>query len=397
MKQLIYILVFVTSFTCVAQIGINTTTPHNSSALDVVATDKGVLIPRVTLTSTTNQSPIPVSVTPQESILVYNTATANDVIPGFYYWNGNKWVKLLDGTDSKTYNSPWYNYSSGTANATNTDNIYTNGTVSIGTNKVFGPLTVLTEDSENPVAHFMSIENDKDSGCDLDLVRSRGNNYDTKLALVDGDKVGTMEWKGVKEVIANEPVFGSFAKIEAAVDGATGTDDFPSRLEFSTTPIGATAPELVMRILNDGKIHFPKHTNWDESNLSSETAIAVKSDGTLVKIDASLLRTSPQTIVKKEKGYTLSNRLNKQQINLYPAAAESTSLQKEANNTEKVIVGTLFSNKSTSLHIVKRATDLSPLLLSKVPTFNSNDEAKKAGLKEGMLYKDKEGDLMIVF
>ncbi|MBC7411149.1 MAG: tail fiber domain-containing protein [Bacteroidia bacterium] len=78
-------------------IGINSTgaTPVASAMLDVVSTNRGLLIPRVTLTSTTDVVTI---ATPAISLLVYNTATAgvvpNIVLPGYYYWDGGKWVSF---------------------------------------------------------------------------------------------------------------------------------------------------------------------------------------------------------------------------------------------------------------------------------------------------------------
>ncbi|MCX7696580.1 MAG: hypothetical protein N2Z72_02670, partial [Bacteroidales bacterium] len=68
-------------------------TPDPSSMLEVRATDKGILITRVALVATTNSSPI---TSPATSLLVYNTATQNDVTPGYYYWDGTKWVRLLE-------------------------------------------------------------------------------------------------------------------------------------------------------------------------------------------------------------------------------------------------------------------------------------------------------------
>lgn len=76
-------------------IGINSTgnAPNASAGLDVDFTDKGLLIPRVALTSRIVAAPV---VAPATSLLVYNTATAgvvpNNVLPGYYYWDGAKWV-----------------------------------------------------------------------------------------------------------------------------------------------------------------------------------------------------------------------------------------------------------------------------------------------------------------
>ncbi|MCS6818863.1 MAG: hypothetical protein RMJ53_08220, partial [Chitinophagales bacterium] len=85
-------------------VGIGTTTPDGK--LDIVSTNDGLLIPRVALTAANSSSPL---TSPAVSELVYNTATAgtppNDVTPGFYYWNGTRWVRLQSGnTDIKAAN-----------------------------------------------------------------------------------------------------------------------------------------------------------------------------------------------------------------------------------------------------------------------------------------------------
>src|SRR5690606_28651707 len=79
-----------------AQVGIGTPTPANSSQLGIVGKNKGVLIPRVALTSPAIIGPI--SGTEVESLLVYNTATAGDITPGFYYWFNNKWERIVNQT-----------------------------------------------------------------------------------------------------------------------------------------------------------------------------------------------------------------------------------------------------------------------------------------------------------
>lgn len=92
-KKYLFILIQFIYFFNYAQIGIGTTTPQG--ALDVTSTSDGLLIPRVALVDTVT----PVVETPTQSELVFNTATSgtapNQVSPGFYYWNGTLWVKLL--------------------------------------------------------------------------------------------------------------------------------------------------------------------------------------------------------------------------------------------------------------------------------------------------------------
>ncbi len=79
--------------------GIGTVTPDSSAILELDATDKGLLIPRVTLTGTNDATTIS---SPATGLLVFNTATVSDVTPGFYYNSGTpaspNWVKLSDVT-----------------------------------------------------------------------------------------------------------------------------------------------------------------------------------------------------------------------------------------------------------------------------------------------------------
>lgn len=62
-----------------------------SAILDVSSSEKGLLVPRVSLVSpTNNDSPVN---NPANGLLVYNTE-GNNLNPGFYVWNGEKWASL---------------------------------------------------------------------------------------------------------------------------------------------------------------------------------------------------------------------------------------------------------------------------------------------------------------
>lgn len=84
-----------------AQTGIGTTTPNTSAKLDITATDKGFLPPRVALTGTNVFTPITGTAASAAGLLIYNTATAgtapNNVVPGYYYWNGSAWIQIAGG------------------------------------------------------------------------------------------------------------------------------------------------------------------------------------------------------------------------------------------------------------------------------------------------------------
>jgi hypothetical protein len=94
-------------FTCILStlsyaqnVGINGTgnAPDASAMLDIEATNKGLLVPRVALTGTTDATTI---LTPATSLLVYNTATAGGINPGYYYNSGTTIAPIW-----KSFSSP---------------------------------------------------------------------------------------------------------------------------------------------------------------------------------------------------------------------------------------------------------------------------------------------------
>ncbi len=93
-KRLLSIALLMGAWGTYGQVGIGTLTPDNSSQLDVVANDKGVLLPRVVLTSTTDA--VTIANGNVNSLLVYNTNTQNDITPGYYYWYENKWMRIVN-------------------------------------------------------------------------------------------------------------------------------------------------------------------------------------------------------------------------------------------------------------------------------------------------------------
>ena len=75
-----------------AQVAINTTgdSPDPSAILDISSSDKGMLLPRVTLISLADTlNPIP---QPAKGLMIYNVNSTLD--EGFYTWDGSKWSAL---------------------------------------------------------------------------------------------------------------------------------------------------------------------------------------------------------------------------------------------------------------------------------------------------------------
>lgn len=94
-----------TTFTVSAQnnVGIGTTNPNSSSALEIEASNAGLLIPRVSLVSVANGT-IPIN-SPAISLLVYNI---NDFVvggngTGYYYWDGSQWQQLITSASANSW------------------------------------------------------------------------------------------------------------------------------------------------------------------------------------------------------------------------------------------------------------------------------------------------------
>jgi hypothetical protein len=117
MKKIVLIIVF-TWAQLNAQTGIGTTTPNASAKLEVYATNKGFLPPRIALTGTLDVVTI---ASPATGLVIYNTVTAgtspNNVLPGYYYWDGAKWNGLVDQGTLQSFSGYVPNYAQSNASS----------------------------------------------------------------------------------------------------------------------------------------------------------------------------------------------------------------------------------------------------------------------------------------
>ena len=72
------------SFPTSGSVGIGTSNPDSSAILEIKSTQKGLLIPRMSLTQRDSIA------LPAIGLLIYQ----NDSVPGFYYFNGTLWSPL---------------------------------------------------------------------------------------------------------------------------------------------------------------------------------------------------------------------------------------------------------------------------------------------------------------
>ncbi len=100
MKKLLptLIIIFLFSSAYSQNVGIGTSTPDNSAALEIKDNSKGILIPRMTMAERNNIQ------NPAEGLMVYQT----DSTKGFWYYDGNQWknVAMVTTTGSISLSDP---------------------------------------------------------------------------------------------------------------------------------------------------------------------------------------------------------------------------------------------------------------------------------------------------
>src|SRR5882724_4457178 len=101
MKRILLCCISVILFYCLAEarqnVGVGTITPDASARLDITAPDKGVLIPRISLTNVTTAAPV---TSPAAGLMIFNTnaSVTGGSGSGFYYWDGSVWQSILSNT-----------------------------------------------------------------------------------------------------------------------------------------------------------------------------------------------------------------------------------------------------------------------------------------------------------
>lgn len=90
MKFLKYIFLVLLSNLAIGQIGIGTTSPNSSAALDITSTNSGLLIPRLT------ESQKLAIASPATGLLIFQTDGAS----GFWYFNGTIWSPFVGSGDN---------------------------------------------------------------------------------------------------------------------------------------------------------------------------------------------------------------------------------------------------------------------------------------------------------
>jgi len=212
-------LLFSISFAGFAQVGIGTTSPDPSSALEISATDKGLLTPRMT---TVQRNAI---VNPAIGLLVYDTDTFS-----FWSFNGMSWLKessgkFIDGVDP-------------------TSAVYTEGNVAIGVNNTAHRLQVtraLTTDEANTGIRVDATYNGTGNSAwtyGLDAVVKNSNTGNVTFAIGTQGRVSNENAAGTMDFAA-----GSWPQLinSGTIDFAAGVTSSISNSGTITTGVASSA------------------------------------------------------------------------------------------------------------------------------------------------------------
>jgi len=192
-KVLFLFCYFCFTINIMAQVGIGTTNPDASSILDITASDKGILVPRINLTDVNNTT-TPVA-TPATGLLVWNTnaGTAGGNGIGFYFFNGTQWTPIQQ---SQGDDHDFYEEGTTTAPDDINDDLFTMGNLAIGKNTADYPLDIL--DNDTNIGAYLSLGGIDDSNRTgmYSLITNSGNGrqYGINTALNGG---GTGEHGGL--------------------------------------------------------------------------------------------------------------------------------------------------------------------------------------------------------
>lgn len=83
-----------TAYHVYSQVGINTSTPDASAALDVYSTSKGMTFPKVKIDDAKSAT-TPIN-SPVEGLVVYNDGSGTITNKGYYYWQDSEWNPVLE-------------------------------------------------------------------------------------------------------------------------------------------------------------------------------------------------------------------------------------------------------------------------------------------------------------
>ena len=262
-----------------AQVGIGTLIPNRSAVLTLASNDKGLLISTIPLKSTTDNTSIVNGNV--ESLLVYANVKQGDIIPGFYYWDKMRWVRIIadvdianeviknfqtiiNNTEVKKLLTEMIKEEAGNVRFDGSNFSYEDetGVHSIDFEalvKANETVTTLVKDASNNGKYVYT--NEDGATVTIDVVEDVGNNFD---AIVKDDRVDTI----LKKFIIN-----SNTLVKTAVDYVVLDLDTTVVVDADTADLTVTIPAAAPA--NEGRIIAIRKIDESDHTLSFSQQIKV--------------------------------------------------------------------------------------------------------------------------
>ena len=280
-----------------SQVGIGTLLPSNSSQLDIVSNSKGLLIPRVSLLNSTDNTTITNGNV--NSLLVFNTTTQNDVTPGYYYWFEKRWMRITNSEDVIALD-------------TNTTNV----NIQISNESLFlndsdgNSVSVALEDVNIPT----TIINNNDGS--YTLINEHGQSYQINVV---NDVVTNIQNEGA---IYNEIINILQEETDVFVDNEDGTF---THTAVDGTSVTFNANTTTMVNNNDGSYTFTNANGESLTvNVVNDVVTNIQNEGAIYNEIINILQEESDVFVDNEDG-TFTH-----------TAVDGTSVTFNANTTTMV-------------------------------------------------------------
>ena len=188
--RLLFIALLGITYSMYGQLGVGTPMPNESTQLDVVASNRGIMIPRIGLTDTSDQTTITNG--NEESLLVFNTTNNSHIRPGYYYWFQNSWKRIIASGDNELEETlTFLKYDD-----TNNTLVYTdengNDTI-IDLYSIIDALETLTSVTFDPTTGILTYNDEDGVATDLDL-GAMIPNFETLTSISQDTAAGTITY-----------------------------------------------------------------------------------------------------------------------------------------------------------------------------------------------------------
>lgn len=248
------------------KVGDNPNNINPSAVLEIESSNKGFLPPRVALTGTNDLTTVS---TPANGLLVYNTSNAgitpNNVIPGFYYFNGSVWVSIVNQTingisssgssiklggpiieSTNISNLTDTSYLSFDGNGTNIFKIDTstfsvdaiNNRVGIGTNSPKVTLDVIGQIKAVENVEITRYNSGGANPASLTLKKSQSSLTGIDLPMLSGQMIGEIRFTGFNGT--NYPTRPASIRV-SSTEGFSSTGN-GTKMDFQTSSNGTITP-----------------------------------------------------------------------------------------------------------------------------------------------------------